>query len=108
MPVSSTSARDFKENDFDDIFGFVGVASDLVNVDKKYETIIKHLLAGTVVTEDIDAATTLAKKYNYRVKVVSLDGQVINTGGTYTGGSLVKQAGMLSRAADIKRMESEI
>ena len=108
MPISSTTSREFKENGFDDIYGFVGVASDLVNVDKKYETIIKHLLAGTVVTEDIDSATTLAKKYNYRVKVVSLDGQVINPGGTYTGGSLVKQAGMLSRAADIKRIEADI
>ena len=108
MPVTSTTAREFKENGFDDIFGFIGVASDLVNVDEKYQTIIKHLLAGTVVTEDIDSATTLAKKYNYRVKVVSLDGQVINPGGTYTGGSLVKQSGMLSRAADIKRIESEI
>lgn len=108
MPISSTTSREFKENGFDDIYGFVGVASDLVNVDKKYETIIKHLLAGTVVTEDIDSATTLAKKYNYRVKVVSLDGQVINPGGTYTGGSLVKQVGMLSRAADIKRIEAEI
>lgn len=108
MPISSTTARDFKENGFDDIFGFVGIASDLVSADEKYETIIKHLLAGTVVTEDIDSANTLAKKYNYRVKVVSLDGQVINPGGTYTGGSLVKQAGMLSRAADIKRIEEEI
>ena len=108
LPISSITAREFKENGFDDIYGFVGVASDLVNVDKKYETIIKYLLAGTVVTEDIDSATTLAKKYNYRVKVVSLDGQVINSGGSYTGGSLVKQAGMLSRAADIKRIEADI
>ena len=108
LPISSITAREFKENGFDDIYGFVGVASDLVNVDKKYETIIKYLLAGTVVTEDIDSATTLAKKYNYRVKVVSLDGQVINAGGSFTGGSLVKQAGMLSRAADIKRIEADI
>lgn len=108
LPISSINAREFKENGFDDIYGFVGVASDLVTVDKKYETIIKYLLAGTVVTEDIDSATTLAKKYNYRVKVVSLDGQVINPGGSFTGGSLVKQAGMLSRAADIKRIEAEI
>ncbi len=108
LPISSINAREFKENGFDDIYGFVGIASDLVAVDKKYETIIKYLLAGTVVTEDIDSATTLAKKYNYRVKVVSLDGQVINPGGSYTGGSLVKQAGILSRAADIKRIQSEI
>lgn len=108
LPISSITAREFKENGFDDIYGFVGVASNLVAVDKKYETIIKYLLAGTVVTEDIDSATTLAKKYNYRVKVVSLDGQVINSGGSFTGGSLVKQAGMLSRAADIKRIEADI
>ena len=108
LPISSITSREFKENGFDDIYGFVGIASDLVSVDKKYETIIKYLLAGTVVTEDIDSATTLAKKYNYRIKVVSLDGQVINPGGSYTGGSLVKQAGILSRAADIKRIESEV
>ncbi len=108
LPISSIYAREFRENDFDDIYGFVGVASELVSVDKKYESIIKYLLAGTVVTEDIDSATTLAKKYNYRVKVVSLDGQVINPGGSFTGGSLVKQAGMLSRAADIKRIAAEI
>lgn len=108
LPVSVVKARDFKENGFDDIYGFVGIASDLISVDKKYETVIKYLLGGTVVTEDIDSAATLAKKYNYRVKVVSLDGQVINPGGSFTGGSLVKQAGILSRVADIKRIENEI
>ncbi len=108
LPISTITARELKENGFDDIYGFVGIASDLVTVDKKYETIIKYLLGGAVITEDIDSATTLAKKYNHRVKVVSLDGQVINPGGSYTGGSLVKQAGMLSRAADIKRIQSEI
>lgn len=108
LPVSVLKPRDFKENGFDDIYGFVGIASDLVSVDKKFESVIKYLLGGTVVTEDIDSAVTLAKKYNYRVKVVSLDGQVINPGGSFTGGSLVKQSGMLSRAADIKRLEAEI
>ena len=108
LPISSITAREFKENNFEDIYGFVGIASDLVAVDKRYETIIKYLLAGTVVTEDIDSATTLAKKHNYRVKVVSLDGQVINPGGSFTGGSLVKQSGMLSRSADIKRLEADI
>ena len=108
LPISTIKARDFKNEGFDDVFGYVGIASDLVSVDKKYESVIKDLLGGTVITEDIDSATTLAKKYNYRVKVVSLDGQVINPGGSFTGGSLVKQAGMLSRAADIKRLKEEI
>lgn len=108
LPISSITAREFKENGFDDLYGFVGIAADLVNVDSKYKTIIKYLLGGAVVTEDIDSAVNIAKKYNYRVKVVSLDGQVINPGGSLTGGSLVRQAGILSRSADIKRISDEI
>lgn len=108
LPISSITAREFKENGFDDMYGFVGIAADLVNVDSKYKTIIKYLLGGAVVTEDIDSAVNIAKKYNYRVKVVSLDGQVINPGGSLTGGSLVRQAGILSRSADIKRISDEI
>ncbi len=108
MPINSVKSREFKEDGFDSIFGFVGIASDLVKVDNKYSEIIKYLLGGTVVTEDIDSAVTLAKKYNYRVKVVSLDGQVINPGGTITGGSLVKQAGILSRGVDIKKYNDEL
>jgi len=108
MPVSSVKSREFKESGFDSIFGFVGLASDLVKTDSKYEEIIKYLLGGAVVTEDIDSAVALAKKYNYRVKVVSLDGQVVNPGGSLTGGSLVKQAGLLSRRNDIDRLKGQV
>jgi len=108
MPVSSVTAREFKETGFENIFGFVGIASDLVTADSQYDEIIKFLLGGAVVTEDIDSAVTLAKKYNYRVKVVSLDGQVVNPGGSLTGGSLVKQAGLLSRKNDIDKYRLQI
>ncbi len=108
LPISSIKSREFRDGDFEDIFGYVGVASDLVKTDSKYSEIIRYLLGGAVVTEDIDSAVTLAKKSNYRVKVVSLDGQVINPGGSLTGGSLVKQAGILSRSADIQRLKGEI
>ncbi len=108
MPVSILKSKEFKETGFDDIFGFVGIADTLVSVDAKYREIIKYLLGGTAVTEDIDSAVVLAKKYNYRIKVVSLDGQVVNPGGSLTGGSLVKNAGLLSRGSDIKKFEEEI
>ncbi len=108
LPISSIKSREFKENGFEDIDGYVGIASDLVTADSKYSEIIKYLLGGTVITDSIDSAVTLAKKYNYRIKVVSLDGQVVNAGGSLTGGSLVKQAGLLSRGADIKRINEEI
>ena len=108
MPVSSMKARDFKEDGLDDVYGFVGIASDLVKVDGKYDEIIRYLLGGTVVSEDIDSAVNIAKKYNYHFKVVSLDGQVINPGGSLTGGSLVKHAGLLSRSADIEKINADI
>ncbi len=108
MPVSSVKAREFKEKGFEDVYGFVGIAADLVKTDAKYDEIIRYLLGGAVITEDIDSAVTLAKKYGYRVKVVSLDGQVVNPGGSLTGGSLVKQAGILSRGVDIKNLKNKV
>lgn len=108
LPVDTIKAREFNDSGAEDLFGFVGVASDLVKTDNKYKEIVNHLLAGTYVSEDIDSAISIAKKLGHRVKVVSLDGQVINPGGSITGGSLVKQAGLLSRGADIERLNGEI
>ena len=85
----------------------MGIASDLVDTNEEYKEIIKYLLGAVVVTEDIDSAAAIAKKYGYRVKTVSLDGQVVNPGGSLTGGSLAKSAGLLSRGSDIKRLEDE-
>ncbi|MBR7132866.1 MAG: chromosome segregation protein SMC [Clostridia bacterium] len=108
LPVATIKSREFKEHGFEDMFGFVGLASDLVETDEKYREIIKYLLGGAVVAEDIDSATTIAKKFGYRIKVVTLDGQVINPGGSLTGGSLIKNAGLLSRASDIEKLQNDI
>ncbi|MBO4693230.1 MAG: chromosome segregation protein SMC [Clostridia bacterium] len=108
LPISTVKSREQGSNGAEDLFGFVGIASDLVKTDKKYSEIIKHLLAGTFVSEDIDSAIKIAKKFGHRVKVVSLDGQIVNPGGSLTGGSLVKQAGLLGRVADIDSLNSEI
>ncbi len=108
LPIATIKAREFKEQGFDSLFGYIGIASDLVTTDSKYKEIVKDLLGGTLVAEDIDSATTIAKKTGYRIKIVTLDGQVINHGGSLTGGSLVKNAGLLSRSSDIEKMEAEI
>ncbi|MEE1198672.1 MAG: chromosome segregation protein SMC [Acutalibacteraceae bacterium] len=108
LPISSIKARPFMEKGYEDMFGYVGIASDIVDCDAKYTEIIKYLLGAVVVTEDIDSAVTIAKKFNYHFKVVSLDGQVINAGGSLTGGSLIKNAGLLSRKEDIKRINEQI
>ncbi len=108
LPVSSIKSREFTEKGFENEFGYVGIASDLVDCNNRYREIVKYLLGGTVVAEDIDSAVSIARKFKFRFKVVSLDGQVINAGGSLTGGSLVKNAGLLSRSGDIARMKNEL
>lgn len=108
LPIATIKAREFKEHGFEEHAGFVGIASELVSCEEKYREIIKYLLGAVVVAEDIDSAAAIAKKYGYRVKTVSLDGQIVNPGGSLTGGSLTKNAGLISRSADIKSFEDEV
>ncbi len=108
LPVATIKSREFKEHGFEDMAGYIGIASDLISCDKKYLEIVKYLLGAVIVAEDIDYATAIAKKQGYRVKVVTLDGQVVNPGGSLTGGSVTKNAGLLSRANDIKEIEAEV
>ncbi len=108
LPIGTIKAKDIKNGNFDGMLGYVGVASDLVETDSKYLEIVKFLLSGTIVTEDIDSAVAIAKKTDYKVKIVTLDGQIVNLGGSLTGGSLVKQAGLLSRSTDINKLSDEL
>lgn len=81
--------------------GFVGRADTLVNTDARYRSIIEWLLLRTVVFENLDSASVAAKKLRYRVRIVTLDGQIINTGGSFTGGSAKRDSGILSRLTTI-------
>jgi len=87
--------------------GYLGVANELIKFDSKFEKIFSSLLGRTVVFDNIDNATEMAKEQKYRVRVVTLDGQQINVGGSFTGGSVRHDNTMLSRSADIKRMQEE-
>ncbi len=108
LPISTIKSRSLEETGLDNLFGYVGIASELLDIDKKYKTIIENILGKTVVAEDIDSAVTIAKKYGYRFKVVTLDGQIVNAGGSLTGGSLAKNSGILSRAGEIKELNEKI
>lgn len=87
--------------------GYVGVANELIKFDSKFEKVFSSLLGRTVVFDNIDNATEMAKEQRYRIRVVTLDGQQINVGGSFTGGSVRNDKTMLSRSADIKRMQEE-
>ena len=87
--------------------GFVGRADTLVSTDSKYRSIIEFLLLRTVVFDNIDNASVAAKKLGYKVKMVTLDGQVINAGGAFTGGSAKKDSGILSRLTEISKLKEK-
>lgn len=108
LPITAIKGRVLSEKGLDDQYGFVSIASDLVSYDNKYSEIIRWLLGRTAVAEDIDSAIAIAKKYSYRFRIVTLDGQVINAGGSMTGGSRVQNAGILSRGNEIERLKGSL
>ncbi len=107
LPLNTIKSRVLKENNIDDCYGFVGIASELCSCEDKYKNVLSSLLGKIVVAEDLNSATAIAKKYSYRFKIVTLDGQVINAGGSFTGGSLNRNTGLLSRASEIKELKKQ-
>ena len=87
--------------------GYVNMADQLIDSDPKFRNILSSLLGRTVIFDNIDHATAMAKALRYRVRAVTLDGQQINVGGSFTGGSVKQKSNILGRAAEIKRLEEE-
>ena len=108
LPLTAIKGKVLDEKDLDDCFGYINLACELVQYDKKYTEIIRSLLGRTVVAEDLDAAIAIAKKYNYKFKIVTLDGQVVNAGGSMTGGAKLQNAGILSRGNEIEKLKASL
>ncbi len=107
LPISAVSGRSLQETGLSSCRGFVGIASELVRFEETYRGIVENLLGRTVIAQDIDAAIMMAGKYKNRFKIVTLDGQVMNPGGSMTGGSVNKEAGILSRANDLEKLTAQ-
>ncbi len=107
LPLNSITPKGIKE-DYSKSIGFVGVADTLVEVDPANRKAIEFLLGRTLVCETIDHAMALAKTIQNRYKIVTLDGQVINAGGSMTGGSAAKSGGLLSRGIELEKIEKEL
>ena len=89
--------------------GVIGIASDLVKYDKKYEQIITNLLGRTVVVDNMDTAIKVAKQNGYTVRIITTQGDVINPSGAITGGSVAKKTvNILGRGREIEKLEKEI
>ncbi|MGL4911718.1 MAG: chromosome segregation protein SMC, partial [Romboutsia sp.] len=87
---------------------FIGVASDLISYDEKYRNIMESILGRTIVIDNIDNGIKFAKETNHRFKVVTLEGEILNPGGSLTGGSLRNNTNILSRKRLINEFNEKI
>ncbi len=107
LPISSIKGR--KLDKINKIDGVIGIASELVKFNKKYEDIIDNLLGRTVIVDNMDNAIVLAKKNKYSFKIVTLEGDVINPSGMISGGSVTqKTVNILGRSREIEDLKKEI
>ena len=107
LPMSTIQGKSLQESGLENCRGFVGIASQLVTSQPQYRGIVENLLGRTVIAQDMDAAIAMANKYRNRFKIVTLDGQVMNPGGSMTGGSVNKEAGILSRANELEKLTAQ-
>lgn len=108
LPVSSVKGRLLNEPGLNSEPGFISMANELVEYDSRYTGIVSSLLGRTAVADDIDSAAVIAKKFGYKFRIVTLDGQVVNAGGSFTGGSAVHSAGVFSRKNEMESIDSEV
>ena len=109
LPITSVKGKKLDKYNSKGINGIIGIASDLVEFSKKYEQIVLSFLGRTVIVEDMENAIALAKQNNYSFRIVTVKGDLINSSGSITGGSVSqKTVNILGRAREIEELEKEL
>ncbi len=109
LPISSVKGKKLDKLITSGMSGVVGIASNLLKTDKKYEGIILNLLGRTVVVKDIDTAIALARQNSYGFRIVTLAGDIVTPNGAISGGSVLKKtSNIMGRKEEIKQLEREI
>lgn len=110
LPISSIKCRErFDESAVENMPGYVSVASKVVRCDPKYRDIIDSLIGKVVIAKDLDSGISIARKFNYRFRVVTIEGEVLNTSGALTGGSMEgKDCGLLGRSREASGLQKSI
>lgn len=107
LPLSTIHGNLLEEPSLENCPGFVGVAASLCSCEEAYEGVLNSVLGRIAIAEDLDSAVAIARRFRYRFRIVTLDGQVVNAGGSLTGGSLARNSGLLSRASEIVRIREK-
>ena len=107
LPLQSIRPNRLREQEVYRHPGFVGVASELIRFEERYRVVFAKLLGNVVIADSMDAAIAIARAYQYQFRIVTLDGQVLNSGGSMTGGSASRSGGILSRAGELERLRGQ-
>lgn len=109
LPLGTMRPGRLEESGLSGMEGYVGVAAELLTYDPRYEKVMWNLLGRVVIVRDLDCGIAMARRYHYRFRIVTLDGQALSPGGSMTGGSVNQKAGILSRARELEILrEKEI
>ncbi len=108
LPVSAAKISNLNENGVEKCVGYIGVASDLVEYDIKYESVIKGILGRVVVVDNIDNAVNMARRFSYKFRIVTLAGELLSPGGSMSGGSRNNSNGIFARANEIIELDTVI
>ena len=107
LPMNTIRHADFRDRAVEREDGFVGMGDALISFDREYANIFSNLLGRVVIADSMDKAMAMARKFGHRFRIVTLDGQVLNAGGSMTGGSVSRSAGILSRANELERLNKQ-
>ena len=107
LPMNTVRPADFRDGAVEREDGFVGMGDALISFDPAYAGIFSNLLGRVVIAQNMDKAMAMARKFGHRFRIVTLDGQVLNAGGSMTGGSVSRSAGILSRANELERLNRQ-
>jgi chromosome segregation protein len=107
LPMNTMRPAEFRDKAVEREPGFVGMGDSLISFDREYENVFSNLLGRIVIAQDMDKAMAIARKFGHRFRIVTLDGQVLNAGGSMTGGSASRSGGILSRANELERLRDQ-
>lgn len=110
LPLTSITSKALGQNQEQAVneFGVIGYANTLVKADKEYEELIKYLVGRILVVNTMDNALALAKKYNYTLRIVTLEGEQLNPGGSISGGAYKNNSNLLGRRREMDDLEKKI
>lgn len=109
LPITSVKGKKLEKVKGNQEKGYIGIASDLIHFDKKYEQIVLNLLGRTVIVDNMDTAIKIAKQNSYTFRIITIEGDVINASGAITGGSVSKKTvNILGRGKEIEKLEKDI